>query len=113
VTQGRVVFPVSDSVGRRSAISVAVVLLVARAAPGRQLDQIEGTRPTLFLASRRLLNLAAIIPDVVGRPRMGTKVLGGGGILNAVSIAEDHTRHLVGPLSHAIAAAPNTDQSER
>ena len=76
-----------------------------RAAPGRQLDQIEGTRPTLFLASRRLLDLAAIIPDVVDRPRMGTKALGGGGILNAVSIGEGHTRHLVGPLSHARAAA--------
>ena len=65
-----------------------------RAAPGRQLDQIKGTRPTLFLASRRLLDLAAIIPDVVDRPRMSTKALGGGGILDAVSIGEDHTLHL-------------------
>ena len=68
-----------------------------RAAPGRQLDQIEGTRPTLFLASCRLLDLAAIIPDVVDRPRMGTEALGGGCILNAVSIGEDHTLHLIGP----------------
>ena len=57
-----------------------------RAAPGRQLDQIEGTRPTLFLASRCLLDLAAIIPNVVDRPRMGTKAFGRGYILNAVSI---------------------------
>ena len=78
-----------------------------RAAPGRQLDQIEGTRPTLFLASRCLLDLAAIIPDVVGRPRMGTKALGGGCILNAVSIGEDHTLHPIGPLNHARAAASN------
>jgi hypothetical protein len=54
-----------------------------RAAPGRQLDQIEGFRPRLFKASRGLLNLAAIIPDVVDRPRMGTKALGGGCILDA------------------------------
>ncbi len=74
---------------------------------GRQLDQIEDTRPTLFLASRRLLDLAAIIPDVVDRARMGTKGLGGGGFLNAVSISEDHTLHLIGPLSHARAAASN------
>ena len=56
-----------------------------RTAPGRQLDQIERTRPTLFLASRRLLDLAAIIPDVIDRLRMGTEALGGGCILNAVS----------------------------
>ena len=72
-----------------------------RATPGRQLDQIEGIRPTLFLASRRLLDLATIIPDVVDRPRMSTKALGVGCILNAVSIGEDHTLHLIGPLSHA------------
>ena len=78
-----------------------------RAAPGRQLDQIEGTRPTLFLASRRLLDLAAIIPDIVDRPRMSTEALGGDCILNAVSIGEDHTLHLIGPLSHARAAASN------
>jgi hypothetical protein len=33
------------------------------------------------------------------------KAFGGGGILNAVSIGEDHTHHLIGPLSHARAAA--------
>ena len=79
----------------------AAVQTKERAAPGRQLDQIEGTRPRLFLASRRLLDLATIIPDVVDRPRMSTKALGGGCILNAVSIGQDHTLHLIGPLSHA------------
>jgi len=78
-----------------------------RTAPGRQLDQIERTRPTLFLASRRLLDLAAIIPDAVDRPRMGTEALGGGCILNAVSKGKDHTLHLIDPLSHARAAASN------
>jgi hypothetical protein len=35
---------------------------------------------------------------------MGTEALGGGRILNAVSISEDHTLHLIGRLSHARAA---------
>lgn len=61
-----------------------------RTAPGRQPDQIEDTRPTLFLASRRLLGLAAIIPDAVDRQRMSAEALGGGCILDAVSIGEEH-----------------------
>jgi hypothetical protein len=36
---------------------------------------------------------------------MGTEALGGGCILNAVSIGEDHTLHLIGRLSLARAAA--------
>jgi hypothetical protein len=38
---------------------------------------------------------------------MSTEALGGDCILNAVSIGEDHTLHLIGPLSHARAAASN------
>jgi hypothetical protein len=62
-----------------------------RATPNRQLDEIKDTRPTLFLTSRRFLDLAAIIPHVVDRAGMGTEAVGGGRILNAVSIGQDHS----------------------
>ena len=76
-----------------------------RTAPSRELDKIEGTRPTFFLASRCLLRFAAEVPNAIHRHSMGTEALGGGCILNAVSIGEDHTLHLIRRLSLARAAA--------
>ena len=70
-------------------------------APSRELDKIEGTRPTFFLASRCLLRFAAEVPNAIHRQRMGTEALGAGRILNAVSIGEHHTVYLIGRLSLA------------
>ena len=65
-------------------------------AAGAQLDQIEGGGPahraaSLPTALSLALNLAAVVPDLVGRPREAVEVFADRGVLDAVFERQHHT----------------------